>query len=182
MSKPYYSTTCPSPVGEITLACNGENLVGLWIEGQKYYGDTIPEEMVRDDNVPIFVAAKKWLDRYFAGESPAISELPLAPIGGAFRREVWNILCEIPYGKVITYGDIAKKIAVKMGKTSMSAQAVGGAVGHNPISIIIPCHRVVGTNGSLTGYAGGIETKIKLLELEGVDMAQLFTPTKGTAL
>ena len=164
----YYFTTYPSPVGILTLACDGEHLVGLWIEGQKYHGSTISEEMTEKDGMPVFDAAKKWLDRYFAGEKPAISELPLAPIGSEFRQEVWRILCEIPYGQIITYGDIAKKMAAKMHKKSMSSQAVGGAVGHNPISIIIPCHRVVGSNGSLTGYAGGIDTKIKLLELEGV--------------
>ena len=108
--------------------------------------------------------------------------MPLAPIGGKFRQEVWGILCEIPYGEVITYGDIAKKVAAKMNKESMSSQAVGGAVGHNPISIMIPCHRVVGSNGSLTGYAGGIGIKVKLLELEGVDMTDFFVPQKGTAL
>ena len=95
---------------------------------------------------------------------------------------MWQILGEIPYGTVITYGDIAKKMAATMNRSSMSSQAVGGAVGHNPISVIIPCHRVVGSNGSLTGYAGGIKTKVKLLELEGVDMSKLFVPAKGTAL
>ncbi|SHK71621.1 methylated-DNA--[protein]-cysteine S-methyltransferase [Desulforamulus aeronauticus] len=178
----YYSTTYPSLVGTITLACDGKNLVGLWVAGQKYHGDTIPEAMLENNDMPIFDAAKKWLDRYFAGERPDISELPLAPIGSEFRQGVWDILCEIPYGKVITYGDISKRMAAKMNKESMSSQAVGGAVGHNPISIIIPCHRVVGSNGSLTGYAGGIHTKVKLLELEGVDMSRLFVPTKGTAL
>ena len=110
-----------------------------------------------------------------------MAELPLAPQGNAFRQGVWEILCTIPYGEVITYGSIAKKMAVKLQKERMSSQAVGGAVGHNPISIIIPCHRVVGANGSLTGYAGGIEKKIKLLELEGVDMSGFFIPQKGTA-
>jgi len=138
--------------------------------------------MTKNNDMPVFVAAKKWLDRYFAGRKPAISELPLAPIGNEFRQGVWSILCEIPYSKVITYGVIAKKMAVKMNKERMSSQAVGGAVGHNPISIIIPCHRVVGSNGSLTGYAGGIGIKIKLLELEGVDMSRLFVPAKGTAI
>ena len=122
------------------------------------------------------------LDRYFAGEKPEISELPLAPIGGEFRQAVWKILCEIPYGQVTTYGEIAKKIAAQRNRKTMSAQAVGGAVGHNPISIIIPCHRVVGSNGSLTGYAGGIDLKIKLLEHEGVDLSKFFVPKKGTAL
>jgi len=172
----YYSAAYPSPVGLVTLACDGENLVGLWLEGQKYHGDTIPEAMTEKDDMPIFDAAKHWLDRYFAGEKPAIAELPLAPIGGAFRQGVWGILCEIPCGAVMTYGEIAKKLGCR------SSQAVGGAVGHNPISIIIPCHRVVGANGSLTGYAGGVQTKIKLLELEGVDTSKLFIPQKGTAL
>ena len=178
----YYSTTYSSPIGTITLACCDDNLVGLWTEGQKYHGDTIPEAMIENNDIPIFGAAKNWLDRYFAGERPDIAELPLAPIGGEFRRSVWKILCEIPYGKVITYGDIAKKIAAEMGRERMSSQAVGGAVGHNPISIIIPCHRVVGSNGSLTGFSGGVQMKVKLLEFEGVDMSRLFVPKKGTAL
>ncbi|MCL2508310.1 MAG: methylated-DNA--[protein]-cysteine S-methyltransferase [Oscillospiraceae bacterium] len=178
----YYSTTYSSPIGTITLACHNDNLVGLWTNGQKYHGDTIPEAMIENNDIPIFGAVKKWLDRYFTGEQPDISELPLAPIGGEFRQGVWKILCEIPYGKVITYGDIAKRIAMKMGKESMSSQAVGGAVGHNPISIIIPCHRVVGSNGSLTGFSGGVGMKVKLLELESVDMRGLFIPKKGTAL
>ena len=178
----FYSTTYPSPVGTITLACYDDNLVGLWTEGQKYHGNTIPEAMIENNDIPMFSTAKKWLDRYFAGEKPDIAELSLAPIGGEFRQSVWKILCEIPYGKVITYGDIAKKMALKMGRESMSSQAVGGAVGHNPISIIIPCHRVVGSNGSLTGFSGGLHLKVKLLELEGVDMSNLFIPKKGTAL
>ena len=178
----YYSTKYSSPVGAITLACDGENLVGLWIEGQKYHGDIVKGGMSPKDDAPVFDTAKRWLDRYFAGDNPAISEVPLAPIGGAFRRDVWDILCGIPYGEITTYGDIAKKMAAKMDRPSMSSQAVGGAVGHNPVSIIIPCHRVVGSNGSLTGYAGGIGTKVKLLELEGADMSNLFVPTKGTAL
>ncbi len=178
----YYMTNCSSPLGIITLACKDNKLVGLWTEGQKYHGDTIPETMVKKNDIPVFVAAKDWLNRYFAGEKPTINELPLAPIGGEFRQGVWQILREIPYGEVISYGDIAKVMAAKARKTNMSAQAVGGAVGHNPISIIIPCHRVVGTNGSLTGFSGGIGMKTKLLELEGVDMSKLFIPKKGTAL
>lgn len=179
----YYKTACPSPVGRITLACDaaGSKLVGLWLEGQKYHGGSIAQAMTENSDMPVFGVAKKWLERYFAGKKPDISELPLAPLGSEFRREVWNILCEIPYGEVVTYGDIAKKVAVKMDRESMSGQAVGGAVGHNPISIMIPCHRVVGSNGSLTGYAGGIPTKIKLLELEGVDLSRLFVPKTGSA-
>lgn len=179
----YYSTTYTSPVGLLTLACDaaGEGLVGLWIEGQKYHGNTVPEVMVERDDIDLFNRAKMWLDRYFAGEKPRIAELPLAPIGGAFRQGVWELLCEIPYGEVITYGRIANQMATRTKRDSMSSQAVGGAVGHNPISIIIPCHRVVGANGSLTGYAGGIETKIQLLELEGVDISNLFVPKRSTA-
>ncbi|MCL2032417.1 MAG: methylated-DNA--[protein]-cysteine S-methyltransferase [Methanomassiliicoccaceae archaeon] len=178
----YYSTTYRSPVGMIKLACNDGKLVGLWTEGQKYYGGTMPEAMVENDDMPIFGMAKEWLDRYFAGERPEVAELPLAPIGGEFRQRVWGILRGIPYGEVITYGDIARKTAAIMNRGSMSSQAVGGAVGHNPISIIIPCHRVVGSDGSLTGFAGGVRMKAWLLELEGADMSRLFVPSKGTAL
>lgn len=180
----YHSTTYPSPVGVMTLACDGhgDSLVGLWLEGQKYYGEPIPESMRENNGMPVFDAVKRWLDRYFAGKKPGICELPLAPAGSGFRQEVWRILCEIPYGQVITYADIAKKMAMRMDTDRLSSQAVGGAVGHNPISIIIPCHRVVGSNGSLTGYAGGLATKATLLQWEGVDMSRLFIPAKGTAL
>ncbi len=177
----YYSTTCPSPIGPITLACDGVNLIGLWMEGQKYFGDTVLGEMVEKSNISVFNATKRWLDKYFSGKRPTISDLPLIPNGGEFRKDVWKILCDIPYGEVVTYGEIAKKMASRMNKTRMSSQAVGGAVGHNPISIIIPCHRVVGVNGSLTGYSGGIDKKIQLLQLEGVDMSRLFVPKKSTA-
>ena len=178
----YYATTYPSPVGLLTLASDGNNLVGLWIEGQKYHGNIISDMLVEKDDIPVFDIAKNWINLYFAGKKPAIAELPLAPIGGDFRQGVWKILREIPYGEVTTYGNIARKMAASTGRASMSSQAVGGAVGHNPISIIIPCHRVVGSNGSLTGYAGGLGIKIKLLELEGVAMEKFFMPRKGTAL
>lgn len=178
----YYGMSYDSPVGGITLASDGTGLVGLWLEGQKYFGGTVGKELHPGDGLAVFGVAKDWLDRYFAGEKPGISELPLAPAGSDFRREVWKMLCEIPYGEVTTYGEIADKIAEKQHRPHISAQAVGGAVGHNPISIIIPCHRVVGKNGSLTGYAGGIEKKMKLLELEGVDMSQMRVPSRGTAL
>ena len=178
----YYQTQFTSPVGGITLASDGARLMGLWLEGQKYHGGSIARELEKQDDVAIFKTAREWLARYFGGEKPPISELELAPVGGDFRQEVWRILCEIPYGEVITYGDIARKMAAKRGLKTMSSQAVGGAVGHNPISIIIPCHRVVGANGSLTGYAGGLDKKVKLLELEGADLSRFFKPTKGTAL
>lgn len=180
----YYSTTYSSPIGNLTLACDGEksSLVGLWMEGQKYYGGSIGKSLAEKPDILLFDKVKKWLDRYFAGGRLNILELPLAPIGGEFRQDVWDILKEIPYGAVLTYGDIAKKVAIKRGKASMSSQAVGGAVGHNPISIIIPCHRVVGANGNLTGFSGGIQKKIKLLELEGADLSHMFVPKKGTAI
>ena len=177
----YYSTTLPSPVGTITLAGHDGNLVGLWTHGQKYHSETIPEAMVENNDIAIFDITKKWLDRYFAGEKPDIAELPLAPTGGEFRQSVWKMLCEIPYGTVTTYGEIAKSIAGKTGRESMASRAVGGAVGHNPISIIIPCHRVVGANGSLTGFAGGLQMKVKLLEQEGLDMSRFKVPKKSTA-
>lgn len=178
----YYTTDYASPVGRIKLAADGENLIGLWLEGQKYFAGTVKEEMTEDRGLDIFKHTEDWLDRYFAGKRPCASELPLAPIGGAFRQGVWEMLCQIPYGQLATYGGIAREMAEKMNRETMSAQAVGGAVGHNPISIIIPCHRVVGTNGSLTGYAGGIDKKIWLLKHEGVDMEGLFMPKKGTAI
>jgi O-6-methylguanine DNA methyltransferase len=179
-----YKTTYLSPVGKIVLACEGEKLIGLWIEGQKYYGAGVLEQINEDEksDMEIFRKTKDWLDRYFAGTKVEISELSLAPIGGEFRQKVWKMLCEIPYGEIVTYGYIAKKVALELGREQMSSQAIGGAVGHNPISIIIPCHRVVGANGSLTGYAGGVGIKEELLRLEGADMSKLFVPKKGTAI
>ena len=140
------------------------------------------EEMIENDRLEIFIKVKQWLDRYFNGERPDINELPMNLIGSEFRKSVWEILKQIPYGEVTTYGNIAKEMAKKLKKEKMSAQAIGGAVGHNPISIIIPCHRVVGADGSLTGYAGGLDKKIKLLMHENVDMSKLYIPKKGTAL
>lgn len=174
----YYTAIYESPIGILTLASDKINLTGLWIEGQKYYGSTIRDKKTEERELPVFKEAKKWLDKYFEGKNPEISQLPLAPEGSEFRQKVWKILCEIPYGEVITYKDIAKKIAEKAGKEKMSAQAVGGAVGHNPISIIIPCHRVVGSDGSLTGYAGGLENKKRLLSLEGVSVNNLYVDLK----
>lgn len=130
---------------------------------------------------PILAETKRWLDIYFTGREPDFMP-PLAPVGSEFRRAVWDILLQIPYGRTTTYGEISRQLAEKRGIARMSAQAVGGAVGHNEISIIIPCHRVVGTNGSLTGYAGGVDKKLRLLELEGTDTGLFFVPKKGTAL
>lgn len=176
-----YSSHYDSPMGKILLAAQDGALIGLWLEGQKYFLGSLKESLVEKDDEPVFVRTKKWLEGYFAGEKPEINLLNLAPVGSSFRHEVWDILCQIPYGEVTTYGEISKKIAAKYGKEHMSAQAVGGAVGHNPISIIIPCHRVVGANGNLTGYAGGIEKKIQLLKHEGVDTDQFFIPKNSSA-
>lgn len=158
-------------MGNITLASDGESLVGLWFDNQKYYLGDIKKQLIFRD-LPIFSETKRWLDIYFRGEKPDF-KLPLKPIGSDFRKDVWDILIKIPYGEVITYGEIAKRLEKKYGR-KMSAQAVGGAVGHNPISIIIPCHRVVGSGGQLTGYAGGISKKEQLLKLEGIDTERLF--------
>lgn len=171
-----YKSYYYSPLGKILLVSNESNLVGLWLEGQKYFLDNLTQKVILNDEIKILVKTKKWLDRYFDGEKPKIEELELEPRGSDFRQEVWKLLCEIPYGEVTTYGKIAKKVAKKVNKEKMSSQAIGGAIGHNPISIIIPCHRVVGANGNLTGYAGGIDKKIKLLQLEKVNMEKLFIP------
>lgn len=172
----FFYTEYLSPIGRLTAASDGSSIAGLWFNGQKYFLDTLPGQPVRRDELEIFHKTKAWLERYFAGQKPDIHELPLKPIGGSFRQAVWKYLCEIPYGTVTTYGAIARQIAADFGKETMSAQAVGSAVGHNPISIIIPCHRVVGADGSLTGYAGGIDRKIQLLTLEGADTEKFFIP------
>ena len=175
MNKIIYITYYDSILGKLTIASDGENIIGLWIEGQKYFADTIKNEnIIKKDDISIFIKTKEWLDRYFRGERPDIKELKLSPKGSEFRQNVWKILCRIPYGQTITYGKIAKEIAKLMNKNSMSAQAIGNAVGHNQISIIIPCHRVVGTNGGLTGYAGGIDKKRELLELENADVKNIL--------
>lgn len=179
MDEALYSTRYASPLGPLLLAGSGGNLVGLWMEGQKYFRETAAADMTSRDDLPVFAAARDWLDRYFAGERPAPSELPLCPEGGPFRRAVWEILCDLPYGEVTTYGRIASIMASRLNRAGMACQAVGGAVAHNPIAIIIPCHRVVGADGSLTGYAGGLERKARLLELEGTDMSRLHPPTGG---
>ncbi|WP_462370229.1 methylated-DNA--[protein]-cysteine S-methyltransferase [Oxalobacter formigenes] len=176
----HYTHQYASPLGDITMASNGESLIGLWFNGQKYFADTLPAEN-REKELPIFEQTASWLGAYFRGEIPDF--MPALHLDGSpFRQMVWEILLQIPHGKVVTYGDIARMIASKTGQKTMSAQAVGGAVGHNPVSIIVPCHRVVGTSGSLTGYAGGIDKKIALLSLEKVDMVPLFIPKKGTAI
>lgn len=156
-----------SPLGGITLASDGESLVGLWFDGQKYFGSTLGEQY-EARKLSIFDETHVWLDTYFSGKSPNF--IPrIKMLGSPFRMQVWKALLLIPYGHVSTYRDVADEIAIERGVELMSAQAVGGAVGHNNISLIIPCHRVVGANGHLTGYAGGVERKKKLLQLEQIN-------------
>ena len=175
-----YTSHYESPLGNILLAADEAGLTGLWFEDQKYYAADLDKEH-EEKEISLFGTAKQWLDIYFSGKEPDFS-VPLHFIGTDFQKEVWEILCTIPYGQAMTYGGIAEWIAASRGVSRMSAQAVGGAVGHNKISIIVPCHRVVGTNGSLTGYAGGIERKMKLLSLEKAGTEHFFLPKKGTAL
>ncbi len=167
----YQTIIYSSPIGSLLLAAEKEQLKGLWIEGQKYWAATLTDSCEQRET-PLLTAVSQWLDSYFAGERPDPNQILLSPSGSAFRQMIWNILLEIPYGKTVTYRDIARKAAQLLGRPSMSAQAAGGAVGHNPISIIIPCHRVIGSDHSLTGYAGGLEKKRWLLELEGADIHQ----------
>ena len=174
-------STChyDSPLGGILLAADETGLTGLWFSGQKYFARGLPAERT-ERSTPVLTEAKRWLDLYFSGREPDFIP-PLHPAGSAFRRAVWQILLQVPYGQTITYGEIARQLAEKRGLARMSAQAVGGAVGHNEVSVIIPCHRVVGTNGSLTGYAGGIGKKVRLLELERADISRFYVPKNGTA-
>ena len=158
-----------APLGRILLAADEVGLTGLWFDGAKYFADGLPAEHTERET-PILSEARRWLDLYFAGREPG------------FQQAVWALLLQIPYGQTVTYGELARQLAENQGRPRMSAQAVGGAVGHNKISIIIPCHRVVGTSGSLTGYAGGIDRKVKLLALEQADMTRFFVPKTGTAL
>ena len=176
----FYYKKLASPLGEITLRSDGEALTGLWFADDRHYGaKDIAGAALAD--LDVFTKAEEWLAEYFAGREPKVS-VPLKLQGSEFQMQVWRLLQDIPYGRLVTYGDIAKKIAAQKGLARMSAQAVGGAVGHNPMCIIVPCHRVVGANGSLTGYGGGMWRKVRLLELEKVDMSKLTVPTKGTAL
>lgn len=175
----YVWTTYDSPLGTLTLAGSQEALMGLWLPGQKYFASTLPPDADRQDNLPVFRQAASWLDAYF-GRQLLPSLPPLAPAGSDFRQAVWQLLLEIPYGETTTYGALAKRLRQR--GISAAPQAVGGAVGHNPISILIPCHRCVGADGSLTGYAGGVEKKRFLLELEGADLSHLYLPKRGTAL
>ena len=176
-------TTYESPVGRLWLATDarGDNVTGLWLEGQKYFGSPDLDDGEPNGDAPALTIAREWLDRYFAGDKPDPHEVPCAAPGSEFQHLIWDLLCDIPFGGVTTYGRLAREAAARMGRPTMSSQAVGGAVGRNPVSIIVPCHRVVGANGSLTGYAGGSDRKIALLKLEGVDMSGLYRPARSTA-
>ena len=175
-----YTHHYDSPLGGITLASDGDAIIGLWFDGQKFFADTLDSEF-EEKSLPVFDRADRWLDIYFSGKAPDFTP-KLNMRTTAFRKAVWDIMLTIPYGQTMTYGKIADIIAIQSGLQRMSAQAVGGAVGHNSISLIIPCHRVVGTNGSLTGYAGGINKKVRLLQMEKADISRFFIPKKGTAL
>lgn len=165
-----YTCAIDTPLGNMTAAAEGEVLIGLWFEGQKYYPSRTAD-WVPDPDRPVFGTVRDYLGRYFSGSTVA-PDVPLDPQGSPFQKEVWSILRTIPVGQVVTYGQIAKQMAQSRGLASMSAQAVGGAVGHNPISILIPCHRVVGASGALTGYAGGLGRKAALLRLEKTSLEQ----------
>ena len=176
-----YTNDYESPLGNILLAGDEQGLTGLWFtEGDRYIGHSLKKGASRRET-DYFDQTKEWLDIYFSGHDPGFFPR-IHLVGSDFRNRVGEIMCGIPYGKTVTYGWIAGKLAKERGLERMSAQAVGGAVGHNPICIIVPCHRVVGANGNLTGYGGGILRKKALLELEGNDMSQFTTPTKGTPL
>lgn len=176
----FYVSRYDSYLGEITLASNGKELTGLWFDGQKRFAGKLPEEY-EEKELPIFGQTKKWLDIYFSGKAPDFTP-PVAMDGiSPFRKRVWEIMLDIPYGQTRTYGQIAKQIEAETGKR-VSAQAVGGAVGHNRISIVIPCHRVIGSDGNLTGYSGGVVKKTALLIAEGADMTNMTIPKKGTAI
>lgn len=158
-----YKTYYNSPLGKIILVSDKEFLLGLYFENVEIFKDNYTLK----DDIPVFKETKKWLDSYFNKEIMSIDDIPIKLVGSKFRLKVWNILKTIPYGKTITYGEIAKILESKTGK-KVSSQAVGGAVGHNPISIIIPCHRVIGKNNKLTGYSGGLDKKEFLLKLENI--------------
>ena len=165
-----YTMHYDSPLGKILLAADEEGMTGVWFEAQKYFAAKLPPEN-EEGTMPVLGDACRWLDVYFSGREPDFTP-KLHLIGSDFRQAVWALLLQIPYGKTTTYGALANQLAEKHGQRQMSAQTVGGAVGHNAISIIIPCHRVVGADGSLTGYAGGLDTKARLLAGEGVPIAE----------
>ena len=169
-----YLFRLPSPLGGITLASDGEALTGLWFDGQRFYADTLASPC-REEALPVFHETERWLSCYFSGREPDFTP-PLRLRGTPFRLAVWELLLRIPYGQTQTYGQLARTLAKEQGISAMSAQAVGGAVGRNPISIIVPCHRVLGAGGQLTGYAGGLDKKQLLLALERAGLPTRFLP------
>ncbi len=170
----FYSYYPNSPVGKLLMTSDGQNLTSLQMNTQRY--NRLQSDWIMQDDLEIFNQTRQWLNDYWQGKKLSLKDLTLKPQGSDFRQKVWKILLEIPYGQYLTYGDIARRIARECGITKMSAQAVGGAVGHNPICIVIPCHRVIGSNGNLTGYDGGIDKKIILLQHEGFDISKFSLP------
>lgn len=161
-----YRSACQTPIGLINMVSDGDSVIALFIEGQKNTGKKLLESAAPISELHILSKTRKWIYDYFADKRPDPKEIRLNPSGNEFKLTVWEILCEIPYGEVITYKEVAKRAAERLGRKNMSCQAVGGAIGQNPIPILIPCHRVVGSDGSLTGYSAGIDKKAKLLRLE----------------
>lgn len=174
--KKEYACKYISPIGTLTVLSDGKNITGLWIKNMPCSKNTEIIEVDAED-LPVLKKTREWLDCYFTGEEPDFMP-PIKTEGTKFRQFVWQMLCEIPYGKVVTYGEIAKEMAYQTGKAKMSAQAVGGAVGSNPVSILIPCHRVVGAKGNLTGYGSGLDVKVRLMQFEGMDMSRFFMPSE----
>ena len=168
----------PTPLGEVLLAASGTALTGLWFTWQKHFARTLPRPLPPPGDSPALNAAKHWLTAYFAGKRPSPTELELAPGGTPFQLAVWHVLLGIPYGTVTSYGEVAQETARLLGRKTWPARAAGVAVGRNPVSIVIPCHRVIGADGALTGYAGGLERKMALLKLEGVDLHDLLRQGK----
>lgn len=168
-------------IGSLFVASDGKGIVGCWFDNDRYFGYGVEDELTRDDDDPVLMQARGWLDRYFAGEAPDPRELPLAAHATEFQLHVREAMLDIPYGQTTTYGEIAKHIEKETGRRQ-SARAVGGAVGHNPLCLIVPCHRVVGAGGNLTGFGGGIDMKVALLEHEHAMRDSFKRPKKGTAL
>ena len=177
----YFTSYDSDLIGRLTIASDGETITGCWFDNDRYFGIGVAGLTERRDDVPVLVQARAWLDRYFAGEAPDPRELPLGARATEFQMRVREAMLDIPYGYTTTYGDIAKRIEHETGRRQ-SARAVGGAVGHNPLCLIVPCHRVVGADGSLTGFGGGMDMKVALLEHERALKDRFYRPKKGTAL
>lgn len=169
----YYKSTYESPLGQIVIVSDDETIKGVWFADQKYFASNYDLDTAIDQETPVISQTKSWLDAYFAGENPPVDTSILNPEVTPYRQQVLDALLNVPYGQTISYQEIADQVAINTPGKRGSARAAGGAVGHNPISILIPCHRVVATNGALTGYAGGIDRKIALLALEGFDQSKL---------